>query len=348
MLKNRLCGHRQRGDREWAEVAWDAAGRVYSERFGDWYSGELCAYDEAMEVYCAGLELPNAWNNFVWNNFVWNNFSWNNFSWNNFSWSNFSWSNFSWSNFSWSNFSWNNFPWASRSFRLTELGFGAGVNFLQTQRLWQEWHEEWQKEWHKEWHSKRAEPPPKLLLDYYGIERYPMRECDLRRTHEELSFAGEARSTAARSTSKLLELWRELERYPRRRFFRWRLSPSLRLTLLLEDAAQALARISKQSVDGWYLDGFAIGGNSGMWSEEVFSHIARCTRARALVAGVAIPQLASFSVARKVRDRATSCGFRVHKRARAITCADKKIETLPKKREVLQGFFPRENPTSRE
>ena len=306
---SRLCA------RQWAEVAWDEAGRVYSERFGDWYSGEICAYDEAMEVYCAGLDLPNAWNNFSWNNFGWNNFSWSNFG------------------------------CASRSFRLAELGFGAGVNFLQTQQLWQEWQ--------KEWHSKRAEPQPNLLqpnllqpnllLDYYGIERYPMRECDLRRTHEELNCA-----SLAGSTARLLELWRELERYPRRGFFRWRLSPSLRLTLLLEDAAQALATLTNASVDGWYLDGFAIGGNSGMWSAEVFSHIARCTRARALVAGVAAPQLASFSVARKVRDRATSCGFRVHKRARAITCigADK-TATLPKKREVLQGFFPCENSTQR-
>lgn len=269
--------------REWAKVSWDEDGRAYAARFKDWYFGEQQAYDEARYVFCGGLDLPNAWNNFG-----------------------------------------NNFGGATApaTFSLVELGFGAGVNFLQTKRLWKSWRgQSWRGQtWRKQ----------SLQLDYYGIEKYPMRLQDLQRTHANLRVSG-----ATASTGQLLELWRQLERYPQRTFFRWRLSPSLRLTLLLEDAAQSLARISAHSVDGWYLDGFAIRDNPSMWSEDVFSHIGRCTRARFAEAGFEVPQLASFSVARSVRERAASCGFRISKRVdRSL---DKSI-AKPRKREVLQGF----------
>ena len=177
-------------------------------------------------------------------------------------------------------------------------------------------------------------------MEYWGIEAHPLRLQDLQRFYrryegeegeEDGEGGGDTESlggdTESLGAENLLRAWRELSPSPcpsfcRLPLVRWQFAPSLSLTLLLQDVERALVALPRE-VDGWYCDGFAPRANPAMWSEKVFSAIARCTRARA-----SFPQLASFSVAKSVRTALNAYGFRTHKRKGLLT-----------KREVLQGFF---------
>ncbi len=267
------------GERDWADVLWSKDGIPYAPRFLDSYFGENDIAAEAEHVFCKGLGLPSAWDNF-WGGCVISTPV-------------------------------QIFP--TQAFRIVELGFGAGVNFLQTCRLWHCW----QKKQSGNLSTMRT-------LDYCAIEKHPMRVEDFQRTHIKSQIFG---------ASRLLAYWEELEKNQGATYFCWQISSSLRLTLLLGEAHVMLERIADRKVDGWYLDGFAPRDNSSMWSEKIFAHIARCTRSRSRIdesgtAGENVPQLASFSVARSVRERAEAYGFHTRKRV-----------GLGKKREVLQGFF---------
>ncbi len=215
---------------------------------------------------------------------------------------------------------WKTFFEDKTTFRIVELGFGTGLNFLQTAQLWQKWQEKWQE---KTQNEGTVENKP--LLDYWGIEAHPLRVKDLQHFYRRHEVCG---------AGNLLQAWKGLPtsvannpRLPlRKHTLRWEFAPSIRLTLLLQDVERALASIVAtlaHEVDGWYCDGFAPRSNPAMWSDKVFAALAYCTRAR-----TSFPQLASFSVAKSVRTRANAYGF--HTRKRKGWCA---------KREVLQGFF---------
>ena len=212
---------------------------------------------------------------------------------------------------------WEGFFEDENTFRIVELGFGTGLNFLQTALLWQEFWQEWQKQKT----DKQATDKQAIVLDYWGIEAHPLRLEDLQRFYCQHQVEG---------AESLLEMWKELSRSFDENscptLVCRQIAPSLRLTLLLQDVDSALANLSSRlpcEVDGWYCDGFAPRSNPAMWSEKVFAALARCTRARR-----SFPQLASFSVAKSVRTAANAYGFRTHKRKGLMT-----------KREVLQGFF---------
>ncbi len=207
---------------------------------------------------------------------------------------------------------WERFFDDKNTFRIVELGFGTGLNFLQTAQLWQKW--------------QQAKTRKTEILDYWGIEAHPLRLEDLQRFYRHYEVCG---------SENLLRVWGKLQDKSGTSLccqpvVRWEFSPSLRITLLLQDIDTALHAMQvalPREVDGWYCDGFAPRSNPAMWSEKVFSALARCTRAR-----TDFPQLASFSVAKSVRTAAEAYGFSTHKRKGLLT-----------KREVLQGFFQANN-----
>ncbi len=211
---------------------------------------------------------------------------------------------------------WETFFDDNNTFRIVELGFGTGMTFLQTAQEWLKWQEP---------ETRKSETRKTEKLDYWGIEAYPLRLEDMQRFYRHHKTCG---------SERLLQAWKEIAWQelqsssetslcqPVVPLIRWQLAPSLRLTLLLQDVDSALAALPHE-VDGWYCDGFAPRSNPAMWSEGVFSALARCTRVRA-----SFPQLASFSVAKSVRTAAEAYGFRTHKRKGWMA-----------KREVLQGFF---------
>ncbi|MGB1109312.1 MAG: bifunctional tRNA (5-methylaminomethyl-2-thiouridine)(34)-methyltransferase MnmD/FAD-dependent 5-carboxymethylaminomethyl-2-thiouridine(34) oxidoreductase MnmC, partial [Gammaproteobacteria bacterium] len=160
-------------------------------------------------------------------------------------------------------------------FTIGELGFGTGLNFLMTAKLWRE--------------NRR----PGQTLHFLSIERFPLTANDLR--------------TAVRRWPALTdELERLLQVYPPLigGVHRCPLGDGLHLTLVFADVRDGLAEV-KAEVDAWYLDGFDPKRNPDMWSETTLGALADISAEGATVS--------TFSVAGKVRRGLEAAGFQWEK-----------------------------------
>jgi tRNA 5-methylaminomethyl-2-thiouridine biosynthesis bifunctional protein len=182
--------------------------------------------------------------------------------------------------------------WAGRErFTLLETGFGTGLNFLCT---WQRW---------------RDTAPAGARLHYVAVDKHPFRRDDLAQLY--------------RHWPELAPLGAQLlQRYPPLvpGFQRIHLDGGrVNLTLLWGEAAQMLAQLDAQ-VDTFFLDGFAPARNPGMWSEALFSQLARLAAPGATCA--------TYTVAGEVRRGLAEAGFAVEKRP-----------GFGRKREMLSGRY---------
>lgn len=182
--------------------------------------------------------------------------------------------------------------WAAQAqWCVLETGFGLGLNFLVTWAAW------------------KADPLRPRLLHFVSTEAFPASADDVLRS--------------ARTHPELLPFARELKR----QF--WGLLPGVHrlvfeggqvlLTLCIGDA-KAMLREQSFEADSVYLDGFSPERNPGIWDVHTFKAVARCCRRGTRVA--------TWTVARSVRDALTQCGFVVHK-----------TPGTPPKRDNLQGRF---------
>lgn len=160
-------------------------------------------------------------------------------------------------------------------FIVGETGFGTGLNFLALWQLWQS-----------------VRPNNNSRLHFISVEKYPLSQADLARalaTWDELA-----------PFSKRL-----LESYPfalagchRLRFDDERIS----LDVWFGDASECFPLIqSNQTVNAWFLDGFAPSCNPELWQEQIFKHIMRLSAqgtsfASFSVAGVLKRALQSYGV----------------------------------------------------
>ena len=166
---------------------------------------------------------------------------------------------------------------ARKNFRIAELGFGTGLNFLVT---WQAW--------------KRTAPNG-AHLDYVSVEGYPI-------------DAGTLASILASVPELAAEAAALLAAYPARVGGVHRLlldGGRVRLTLLYGEVETMLDALTG-SVDAWFLDGFAPSKNQAMWTDMVLSAVARLSAPGA--------RLATFSAAGAVRRGLAGVGFKVTKR----------------------------------
>ena len=182
--------------------------------------------------------------------------------------------------------------WAgAQQWRILETGFGFGLNFLATWAAW------------------RADPARPRLLHFVSLEAWPVSADDLLR--------------AAQRHPELADLAQELHAQY------WGLLPGIHrlwlddghvlLTLCIGDA-QALLRQQLWEVDAVYLDGFNPQRNPAIWSPETLKAMARhCRRGT---------RLATWTVARSVRDALTQCGFQVEM-----------VPGLPPKRDNLRACY---------
>ena len=174
---------------------------------------------------------------------------------------------------------------------ILETGFGLGLNFLLT---WQAW---------------KADPLRPRLLHFVSLEAFPASATDVLRAasaHTELQAFAE-------------QLARQL----------WGLLPGLHrlvfeagqvlLTLCIGDA-KAMLRQQSFEADSVYLDGFSPERNPELWDLAACKAVARCCRRGT--------RIATWTVARSVRDALTQCGFVV-----------KKCAGSPPKRDRLEGEF---------
>ncbi len=161
-------------------------------------------------------------------------------------------------------------------FVVGELGFGTGLNFLSTWELW------------------RRQRRPGTRLHFISIENAPMNEGALARAHQPFN-------DLAPLAKQLRAAWPPAIKGVHRRIFD---ADGVVLTLYFMDVELALAQM-EASVHAWFLDGFAPARNGAMWSDDVFSHLARLSAPNA--------KAASFSVAGFVRRGLASAGFTVRK-----------------------------------
>jgi tRNA 5-methylaminomethyl-2-thiouridine biosynthesis bifunctional protein len=172
-----------------------------------------------------------------------------------------------------------------------ETGFGLGLNFLVT---WQAW---------------KADQQRPRLLHFVSTEAFPASAEDVLRS--------------AQTHPELLPFAQELQRQL------WGLLPGMHrlvfeggqvlLTLCIGDA-KAMLRDPSFHADSVYLDGFSPQRNPDIWDVHTFKAVAKCCRRGTRVA--------TWTVARSVRDALAQCGFVV-----------KKVPGTPPKRDNLQGEY---------
>jgi len=175
--------------------------------------------------------------------------------------------------------------------RILETGFGLGLNFLTT---WQAW---------------RADPARPRLLHFVSVEAHPVSAGDLVR-------AAGAYPELAPLAGELAAQWNGL--LPG--FHRLTLDEGrVMLTLCVGDV-QPMLRAQRFEADSIFLDGFSPQQNPAMWSADTLKAVSRFARQGT--------RIATWTIARAIRDALAQQGFAVEKRP-----------GLPPKRDCLRGTF---------
>jgi tRNA 5-methylaminomethyl-2-thiouridine biosynthesis bifunctional protein len=167
-------------------------------------------------------------------------------------------------------------------FIIGELGFGAGLNFLNTCRLW------------------CTVAPPSACLHYLACELHPFSLEDLRRVHtlfpELAPWSKSLLDALPLHTAGLHQV--ELTFGQRK----------VCLTLVLADVAdlpRILGADCHFKVDAWFLDGFSPKTNPAMWQSDLLHCLARLSHSGST--------LSSYSVAADFRQQIEIAGFRWEK-----------------------------------
>ncbi len=205
----------------------------------------------------------------------------------------------------------NNLPnkWHNKkNFTIAETGFGTGLNFFNTLKLWDE------------------TATNKQHLHYISCELHPLNTEQL---------------TTALSQFPQLKQYSPLliEKYPQNLIYGFhRLhfkTQNTTLTLIIGDATFTLQQLNAK-VDAWYLDGFAPSKNPDLWNESLFKVIANLSHNGTTIA--------TYTVARKIRDNLTTVGFDIKKikgfgqKREMLTATIKHVQTITEKQPWAQTF----------
>ncbi|MBL4660683.1 MAG: bifunctional tRNA (5-methylaminomethyl-2-thiouridine)(34)-methyltransferase MnmD/FAD-dependent 5-carboxymethylaminomethyl-2-thiouridine(34) oxidoreductase MnmC [Alcanivoracaceae bacterium] len=182
------------------------------------------------------------------------------------------------------------------NYTIAETGFGTGLNFLNTLELW-----------HK---NKQANQH----LHFISCELHPLNKLQLQQLLAQFP-------TLAKYSEQLISQYPQYLMYGFHRLHFEELNVTL--TLIFADCIDAFEQL-ESSIDAWFLDGFGPSKNPDMWSQRLFKAIARLSHIGTTVA--------TFTVARKIRDHLSSVGFSI-----------KKINGFGQKREMLTAQLTRED-----
>lgn len=161
------------------------------------------------------------------------------------------------------------------AFTICELGFGTGLNFLETWRQWK-------------LHRK-----PGAQLDFVSFEAFPMQAEIMKR-----SLA--AWPEIAAEYADLVKHWQSLTAKPTK----WQMDEQTSLTIVVADVLDGM-RAWDGSCNAWFLDGFAPSKNPDMWSLDLM----RAMHDRTSAQGT----FASYTAAGWVRRNLAEVGFEVRK-----------------------------------
>ncbi|MGE0616716.1 MAG: bifunctional tRNA (5-methylaminomethyl-2-thiouridine)(34)-methyltransferase MnmD/FAD-dependent 5-carboxymethylaminomethyl-2-thiouridine(34) oxidoreductase MnmC [Bacteriovoracia bacterium] len=189
------------------------------------------------------------------------------------------------------------------NFQIGELGFGYGVNFLLTARLW------------------RTSTRSPARLRYFASELHPLTVAELGAGWDQIlgdPLAGDVavdRTELAKLRDRLMAVWPPA--MPG--FHLIDFLPEVQLVLMVGEAFDGFRSLRGDDFDAWYLDGFSPAKNPEMWSPELFSELARRSR-------VGKTTFSTYSAAGKVRRDLESAGFAVER-----------VAGFAGKRELLRG-----------
>ena len=163
-------------------------------------------------------------------------------------------------------------------FAVGELGFGSGLNFCMTLKLFRQY------------------APPDARLYYFATENAPL---DAETMAEILAAFPQVADERQELITHLPPRWAARHRL-------LLAGGRVVLDLIYGDSLHNLA-VSDFAADAWFLDGFAPARNPDMWQDALFEHIARCSAKGAIVA--------SFSAAGAVKRGLSKAGFEVSRHA---------------------------------
>ncbi|GIX42739.1 MAG: tRNA 5-methylaminomethyl-2-thiouridine biosynthesis bifunctional protein MnmC [Leptospiraceae bacterium] len=203
----------------------------------------------------------------------------------------------------------------TKSFSICELGFGTGLNFLLTSKIFLEQNQ------HKEGR-----------LYYYSIEKYPL-------SIAQIQIALQRFYEISSELQNLIFLLKNIY-YPIEGFYTIDFHPRIRLTLLIGDVIDMLQSLSEEcKFDAWYLDGFAPSKNPEMWQESIYQEMARLSYKNTT--------FATFSCAGIVKRGLSKANFIIQKRKGFkykkemlygyYNSSSEKLETFQKKRIAIIG-----------
>jgi len=163
-------------------------------------------------------------------------------------------------------------------FCIGETGFGTGLNFLNTFKLW---HQTSNKNKH---------------LDYISCELHPLNKPQLIQALSQFP-------SLMKYSDELINHYPEILMYG---VYRINFSQfNVTLTLIIGDCVNAFENIDHE-IDAWFLDGFNPSKNPQMWSDKLFNTIASLSHKKTTAA--------TFTVARTIKDGLSAVGFSLKKR----------------------------------
>ena len=143
-------------------------------------------------------------------------------------------------------------------------------------------------------------------INFISVEKYPLEKSQLRQTYQTFRQKWPQLNTIC---EELLQQYPENFSDQEKQQLEFGLfDQKVKLTLLLNDATTGLQQILPEhinTIDAWYLDGFAPAKNPDMWQQELFQTIAKLSKAGST--------LSTFTAAGLVRRGLTEAGFKMSK-----------------------------------
>lgn len=168
-------------------------------------------------------------------------------------------------------------------FVVAELGFGTGLNFMQTLRLWRDIAAQ----------HPMVPSPLRPRLFYISTEKHPLRPGDLAAMHADWPDMAANCAELQQAYPPLVPGYHQRE-----------MAGGETLLLLLGDAQDLLPQLQAR-VEAWYLDGFSPAKNPALWSDVILAQMQRLSAPGATIS--------TFSAAKAVRDGLAAAGFTVEK-----------------------------------
>jgi tRNA 5-methylaminomethyl-2-thiouridine biosynthesis bifunctional protein len=209
------------------------------------------------------------------------------------------------------------------SFTIGETGFGTGLNFLACWQLWDLSQQQF----------PLLQSTRQARLTYISVEKFPLSPQELQQALSlwpELGFY----------SAQLIAEYQRQYTGQHRSCFHCLEFGNVRLLLIFDDVYDAFSQFLSpefsntnlyhwQGVDAWFFDGFAPAKNPDMWSEKLFTQLAKLSHAET--------SFATFTAASSVRKALLKANFEV-----------KKVSGYSTKREMLIGDFKGDNQTTTE